>query len=90
MYTKKLNENNIFTTTDLLEAGANPDKRKELSQKTEISDQLLLRWINMADLFRINGVGEEYSDLLEAAGVDTVIELSKRIPQNLHAKIASS
>jgi predicted flap endonuclease-1-like 5' DNA nuclease len=87
VYAKKLNENNIYTTTDLLEAGATPDKRKELSQKTEISDQLLLRWINMADLFRIKGVGEEYSDLLEASGVDTVVELSKRIPENLHAKM---
>jgi predicted flap endonuclease-1-like 5' DNA nuclease len=87
VYAKKLNDNNIYTTTDLLEAGATPDKRKELSQKTEISGQNLLRWINMADLFRIKGVGEEYSDLLEASGVDTVVELSKRIPENLHAKM---
>lgn len=87
VYAKKLNENNIYTTTDLLEAGATPEKRKDLSQKTEISSQPLLRWINRADLFRINGVGEEYSDLLEASGVDTVVELSKRIPENLHAKM---
>lgn len=87
VYAKKLNENNIYTTTDLLEAGATPQKRKELSRKTEISDQILLKWINMADLFRIRGVGEEYSDLLEASGVDTVVELSKRVPENLHAKM---
>jgi predicted flap endonuclease-1-like 5' DNA nuclease len=87
VYAKKLNENNIYTTTDLLEAGATPTQRKELSQKTEISDQLILRWTNMADLFRIKGVGEEYSDLLEASGVDTVVELSKRVPENLHAKM---
>jgi len=87
VYAKKLNDNNIYTTMDLLMAGATPIQRKELSQKTEISDQLLLRWINMADLFRIKGVGEEYSDLLEASGVDTVVELSKRVPENLHTKM---
>jgi predicted flap endonuclease-1-like 5' DNA nuclease len=87
VYAKKLNDNSIYTTTDLLEAGATPTQRKELSQKTAISDQLLLRWINMADLFRIKGVGEEYSDLLEASGVDTVVELSKRVPENLHPKM---
>lgn len=87
VYAKKLNENNIFTSTDLLEAGATPEGRKGLSQKTDISSQPLLRWINMADLFRIKGVDEEYADLLEASGVDTVVELSKRIPENLHAKM---
>ena len=87
VYAKKLNEININTTTDLLEEGATPAKRKELAQKTGISDKLILRWINMADLFRIKGVGEEYSDLLEAAGVDTVVELGKRVPENLHVKM---
>ncbi|NNM15945.1 MAG: DUF4332 domain-containing protein, partial [Bacteroidia bacterium] len=47
----------------------------------------VLRWVNMADLFRIKGVGEEYADLLEAAGVDTVKELRNRVPANLHAKM---
>lgn len=87
VYAKKLNENNIYTSTDLLETGATPEGRKQLSQKTDISGQALLRWINMADLFRIKGVDEEYADLLEASGVDTVVELSKRIPENLHAKM---
>jgi predicted flap endonuclease-1-like 5' DNA nuclease/predicted DNA-binding transcriptional regulator len=87
VYANKLNEININTTADLLEAGATPAKRKELAQKTGISDKLILRWINMADLFRIKGVGEEYSDLLEAAGVDTVVELAKRVPENLHVKM---
>lgn len=48
---------------------------------------MLLRWVNMADLFRVKGVGEEFSDLLEAAGVDTVKELRKRVPEKLHAKM---
>jgi len=59
----------------------------ELAQKTGISETLVLEWVNMADLFRIEGIGEEYSDLLEEAGVDTVVELSKRVPENLHAKL---
>ena len=54
---------------------------------TGISDKLILRWVNMADLFRINGIGEQYSDLLEAAGVDTVPELAQRKPENLLAKM---
>jgi|WetSurMetagenome_2_1015567.scaffolds.fasta_scaffold51715_3 predicted flap endonuclease-1-like 5' DNA nuclease len=87
VYASKLNANNIYTTSDLLEAGATPLGRKELAEKTGVSGSLILRWVNMADLFRIKGVGEEYSDLLEAAGVDTVVELSKRVPENLHAKM---
>jgi predicted flap endonuclease-1-like 5' DNA nuclease len=40
--------------------------------------------VNLADLFRIKGVAEEYSDLLEEAGVDTVRELAQRNPKNLY------
>jgi predicted flap endonuclease-1-like 5' DNA nuclease len=87
VYAEKLNSINIYTTSDLLEAGATPLGRKELAEKTGISDKLILEWVNIADLFRIKGVGEEYSDLLEEAGVDTVVELAKRVPENLHAKM---
>ena len=87
VYAAKLNSINIYTTSDLLEAGATPLGRKELAEKTGISDKLILEWVNMADLFRIKGVGEEYSNLLEASDVDTVVELSKRVPENLHAKM---
>jgi Na+-translocating ferredoxin:NAD+ oxidoreductase RnfD subunit/predicted flap endonuclease-1-like 5' DNA nuclease/NAD-dependent dihydropyrimidine dehydrogenase PreA subunit len=83
----KLNSAGIYTTTDLLEAGATPLGRKELAAKTGIADKPILEWVNMSDLFRIKGVGEEYSDLLEESGVDTVVELSKRVPENLHAKM---
>jgi predicted flap endonuclease-1-like 5' DNA nuclease len=86
-YAEKLNSNNIFTTSDLLESGATPRGRKELADKTGISPNLILEWVNRCDLFRIKGVGEEYSDLLEEAGVDTVVELSRRNAANLHAKI---
>ena len=87
VYAAKLNAVNIYTTSDLLNAGATPLGRKELAEKTGISGTLILEWINLADLFRIKGVGEEYSDLLEEAGVDTVVELAKRVPENLHAKM---
>ena len=60
---------------DLLEKGATPKGRKEIAEKSGISDALILKWANRADLFRVKGIGEEYSDLLEAAGVDTVPEL---------------
>jgi predicted flap endonuclease-1-like 5' DNA nuclease len=60
-----------------------------LAAKTGISKKLILEWVNLADLFRIKGIGEEYSDLLEEAGVDTVVELSRRVPENLHAKVTS-
>lgn len=86
-YKEKLAKVGILTTDALLEAGATPKGRKELADKTGIGDALILEWVNLSDLFRIKGVGSEYSDLLEEAGVDTVVELSKRVPKNLHEKI---
>jgi predicted flap endonuclease-1-like 5' DNA nuclease len=86
-YAKKLVATGIKTTEDLLDAGATANGRKELSEKTDISETLILEWVNLADLMRIKGVGEEYSDLLEEAGVDTVAELAQRNPDNLYAKI---
>lgn len=86
-YAKKLVEAGINTTDDLLETGATPKGRVILAEKTGISGTLILEWVNLADLFRIKGVGEEYSDLLEEAGVDTVAELARRNADNLHAKI---
>ncbi len=86
-YAKKLVDIGIETTDDLLEAGSTPKGREDLATKTGISEKLVLEWVDLADLFRINGIGEEYSDLLEEAGVDTVVELSRRVPENLHTKI---
>ena len=86
-YAEKLNAIGIKTTYGLLEAGATRKERGELAEKTGISSKLILEWVNLADLFRIKGVGEEYSDLLEEAGVDTVVELSRRNPENLHGKL---
>jgi len=86
-YAKKLIDTGIKTTDDLLESGSTPKGREDLVSKTGISAKLILEWVNLADLLRIKGVGEEYSDLLEEAGVDTVVELSRRIPDNLHTRI---
>jgi len=87
VYKKKLAKVGILTTEALLEAGATPKARKDLAEKSGIGDALILEWVNLADLFRIKGIGSEYSDLLEEAGVDTVVELSKRVPKNLHEKM---
>jgi predicted flap endonuclease-1-like 5' DNA nuclease len=73
----------LTTTEALLAACATPQKREALALQTGVSSKLLLEWANRADLFRIKGIGEEYSDLLEQAGVDTVVELSKRNAENL-------
>ncbi len=86
-YADTLHAENISYTSDLLAAGGTPQGRRELSEKTGISHDLILEWVNLSDLFRIKGIGSEYSDLLEEAGVDTVVELSRRNAENLHAKI---
>ncbi len=86
-YKQKLAKEKILTTEGLLEAGGTPKGRKELAEKTGIGDALILEWVNLADLYRIKGIGSEYSDLLEEAGVDTVVELSKRVPKNLYDKM---
>jgi len=88
-YAQKLREAGIRTTQALLKKGASPKGRKEIAEKTDIGEKLILEWVNHADLFRIKGVGEEYSDLLEAAGVDTVPELAQRNPENLHQKLVA-
>jgi predicted flap endonuclease-1-like 5' DNA nuclease len=81
----------IRTTTRLLEAAKNPRGRKELAAKTGIDSSRILKWANMADMMRIKGIGEEYSELLEAAGVDTVRELKHRNPKKLaHAMAAAN
>lgn len=86
-YKKLLNEAGVKTTAKLLEVAGTKKGRKDLAEKTKISETLILEWVNLSDLIRISGIGEEYSDLLEEAGVDTVIELAKRVPQNLYDKM---
>ena len=82
---EKFRNNGINTTDQLFTNTKTKKQRQELAEKTEISEKLILKFANMADLFRINGVGQEYAELLEAAGVDTVPELAQRNPENLCA-----
>jgi uncharacterized membrane protein HdeD (DUF308 family)/predicted flap endonuclease-1-like 5' DNA nuclease len=87
VYAGKLAEIGVQTPLDLLHQGSTPTGRTEISTKSGISSSLILEWINQIDLYRVKGVGSEYADLLEASGVDTVIELAQRNPQNLIQKL---
>ncbi len=87
-YGERLRKAGVPTPDALLQAGATRRGRGELAQKTEIAEALVLKWVNMADLFRIKGVAGQYAELLEGAGVDTVKELATRSPENLAAKLA--
>jgi predicted flap endonuclease-1-like 5' DNA nuclease len=87
-FKKKLQKVGIRTTGKLLERAANPKGRRQLADESGIDEARILKWANMADLMRIKGVAEEYSELLEAAGVDTVKELKRRNAANLADKMA--
>ncbi|MDD2696475.1 MAG: DUF4332 domain-containing protein [Anaerolineales bacterium] len=87
-YAQKLKKAGLATTDALLKKGATPKGRKDVAEKSGISESLLLQWVNHVDLYRIKGVGSEYSDLLEAAGVDTIPELAQRVADNLVKKLA--
>ena len=88
-YAEKLIKAGVSSTDALLKAGATPKRRKELVEKTGLGDALILKWVNHVDLYRIKGVGSEYSELLEAAGVDTIPELAQRKAGNLIQKIVA-
>jgi len=83
VYASKLIAAGVNTVAELLERGKDPKGRAELEEATGIAHGLILTWVNHADLFRIKGVGPQFSELLEAAGVDTVVELAQRNPENL-------
>ena len=87
IYAERLNGAGIQYVHELLERGATRSGREDLAETTDIPYTLILEWVNLADLFRIKGIGEEWSDLLEEAGVDTVVELAQRNPVNLHSTI---
>lgn len=88
-YAAKLNTAGISSAEALLEQGKTPAGRKEIAEKAGISDGQILKWVNHVDLFRIKGIGAEYGELLEAAGVDTVPELAQRKPENLLEKMTA-
>ena len=86
-FAKKLSADGIKSVEALLKNGATPKGREEIAKKTGLGHKEILEWVNRADLYRIKGVGSEYSDLLEVAGVDTIVELSKRDAKNLMSKM---
>ena len=87
-YAEKLAAANIKKTGDLLKHCADRKGRATTAKSTGVSETLLLKWANMADMMRLKGVGRQYAEMLEAAGVDTVKELATRRPDNLAAKMA--
>lgn len=87
VYARKLRKSGVRTTEALLKRGADRRGRKELASVTGLTEKQILEWVNRADLMRVKGVGSEYSDLLEAAGVDTVKELRRRNAEALSAKM---
>lgn len=88
VYAEKLKAAGVATVEALLKAGATKKGRMMLAEKAGVTEKLILDWVNFADLYRIKGVGSEYSQLLEVAGVDTVVELAQRNAENLHQKMA--
>ena len=85
---QKLVTAGITNIEGLLASGSTPKGRKDIASKTGIGDTYILKWVNRADLFRVKGIGTQYGDLLEASGVDTVVELAARKAENLAKKMA--
>ncbi|MEJ8571357.1 DUF4332 domain-containing protein [Microbaculum marinum] len=86
-YAKMLDKAGVRTTGKLHDRARDPKGRKQLAAESGIDETYILKWANMSDLMRIKGVGEEYSELLEVAGVDTIKELRNRRPENLYARM---
>ena len=89
-YAAKLETQGIKTTTDLLEKGGTKKGRATIAEATGLPENLIITWVNHADLHRIKGVAGQFAELLEAAGVDTVKEFATRNAENLHAKLVET
>ena len=88
VFGKQLRDVGIKDTDSLLAATGTPGQRKKLAEESGISAKRILKFANMVDLYRVDGIGSEYSELLEASGVDTVPELARRNPANLTKALA--
>lgn len=88
-YAEQLKAAGITNAKSLLEKGASAKGRQALAEASGITETLILKWVNHVDLFRIKGIGSEYSELLERAGVDSVPELAQRRPDHLLEKMTS-
>jgi predicted flap endonuclease-1-like 5' DNA nuclease len=86
-YAAKLTKAGIRSTDALLKRGATERGRQEVARTTGVTHTQVLEWVNRADMYRIKGVGRQYSDLLEKSGVDTVVELGNRVGENLYKKM---
>jgi predicted flap endonuclease-1-like 5' DNA nuclease len=86
-YGNRLRNSGVRVVDDLLSAGSTRSKRRILANKIDVAPAILLKWVYRADFFRIRGIGTQYSSLLESAGVNTVADLSRRNPKNLHARL---
>ncbi len=86
-FKEKLAIAGVSTVEGLLAAGATKSGRAKIAADSGIDESKILDWVNMADLFRIKGVGSQFAELLKASGVDTVKELRNRNADNLHAKL---
>ncbi|MFC3881254.1 DUF4332 domain-containing protein [Algoriphagus namhaensis] len=89
-FKEKLAAAGVTTVEGLLEKGATKTGRKGIAEASGIAEGKILDWVNMADLFRIKGVGSQFAELLKAAGVDTVKELRNRNAANLHAALVKT
>ena len=89
-YAEKLESAGVKTVESLLEKGSQKGGRKEIAETSGLNESLVLSWVNMADLFRINGVAGQFAELLKATGVDTVKELAQRNPESLHKMLTET
>ena len=87
-YARQLRKSGVRTTEALLKRGATRKGRRQLAEKASLTERQILEWVNRADLMRVKGIGSEYSDLLESAGVDTVKELRRRNSEALTVKMS--
>lgn len=87
---EKLAAAGVSTVEGLLEKGCSKAGRKAIADASGLDESKILVWVNMADLFRINGIASQFAELLKAAGVDTVKELRNRNPENLHAALVKT
>jgi predicted flap endonuclease-1-like 5' DNA nuclease len=89
-YGAKLKAVGVPKTGELLERAGTKKGRETLAAETGLPESLILTWVNHADLMRINGIGGQFGELLEATGVNTVKELAQRNADNLHAKLVET
>ncbi|NOQ63817.1 MAG: DUF4332 domain-containing protein [Methyloprofundus sp.] len=87
-YAAKLEAAGVTSLENLLELGSDKKGRKDIAEKSALTEKQILNWVNRADLARVKGISTQYADLLKFAGVDTVPELAQRNAENLQKAMA--